>query len=307
MNLDDLKKELKRLLDNQNSTDSMNIDNVLNKLMQDMNSAKKEDFEGYSSMEMQQIIHFLFDENCPIRIKKLKSEDVTKIPVYNGVKFLVNYLLEHEKIKLTAKGFLPTKIVADLYNQKYFLEEKIEIGVCKLRTEMDSIFVNICHLLLVMSGYGKKVNRSLTLTAKGKKNTSDHQSFFEDLLKAYCVKFNWGYFDYYEMFDVAKLGNGYSIFLLNKYGNEKRDSNFYVQKYFTAFPMFMEDVNVRSMHQSKEEYLSNCYSLRTFKRFGKLFGLIHIDKNINIMEPNIIQKTELFDAIFECLTPEKNK
>jgi hypothetical protein len=58
MNLDDLKKELKRLLDNQNSTDSMNIDNVLNKLMQDMNSAKKEDFEGYSSMEMQQIIHF---------------------------------------------------------------------------------------------------------------------------------------------------------------------------------------------------------------------------------------------------------
>ena len=96
MNINDIQKELKRLLENQENINQENIDIVLGRLMQDVNSAKKENFDGYSSMEMHQIVHFLFEENCPIRIKQLKSEDFSKIPVYNGVKFLVNYLLENE-------------------------------------------------------------------------------------------------------------------------------------------------------------------------------------------------------------------
>ena len=284
--MDDINKELEKLMDNRNSTGII-------------------EFEGYSPEEMYRIIHFLFDDNCAVRIKKLNPEDFSKIPIYKGIRFLVNYLLKNEKIKLTAKGFLPTKIVADLYNQKYFPEEIIEIGISKLYKETDSLFVNLSRILLELSGNAKKVKGTLTLTIKGKKCLNNEQLLFEDLLSVYCKKFNWGYFDGYEMSDIGSLGCGYTILLLNNYGGDKNNSKFYAQKYFTAYPMLKE--NVKSIYRTVDDYVSDCYSLRTFERFGSLFGLIKFDKKTKYNEPIVLQKTELFDAIFECLQPQNSK
>ena len=303
MNIDDIKAELKKLLDSQNTINSENIDDAMKKIMEKKNNAPNKDFEGYSSLDMHQILHFLFEEKCPIRIKEMSQNDVEKIPIYNGVKFLVDYLVGHEKIKLTATGNLPTKIVSELYSKKYFLEKSIESGIVNLRTENDSIYIHLCHVLLVNTGYAKKVKGILTLTAKGKKNSANYQQVIEDILKTYCNKFNWGYLDNYDNFNVAKLGNGFSIYLLSKYGTIKRESNFYASKYFQAFPIITENINVRSLFESKEEYLINCFSMRTFERFGQFFGLVQIDPKKIYSDATIIQKTKLFDLIFECLEP----
>ena len=67
--------------------------------MDNRNSTGIIEFEGYSPEEMYRIIHFLFDDNCAVRIKKLNPEDFSKIPIYKGIRFLVNYLLKNEKIK----------------------------------------------------------------------------------------------------------------------------------------------------------------------------------------------------------------
>lgn len=305
MNIDDIKAELKKLLDNQNTINSENIDDAMKKIMEKKNNAPNKDFEGYSPLDMHQILHFLFDEKCPIRIKKMSQNDIEKIPIYNGVKFLVDYLAGHEKIKLTATSNLPTKIVSELYSKKYFLEESIESGVVNLRTENDSIYIHLCHVLLVNTGYAKKVKGILTLTAKGKKNSSNYQQFIEDILKTYCNKFNWDYLDNYDNFDAAKLGNGFSIYLLSKYGTIKREANFYAFKYFQAFPIITENINIRSLFESKEEYLINCFSMRTFERFGRFFGLVKLENKKRFLDPLVLQKTVLLDLMFEFEKPAK--
>jgi hypothetical protein len=89
--------------------DSLNEE--IKKIMDARNNIGIPEFEGYSSVEMHNIVHHLFDENCPIKIKKMKSDDFQRIPIFNGVKFLLNQL------SITDVSLPPR----DIYPQKLFL------------------------------------------------------------------------------------------------------------------------------------------------------------------------------------------
>jgi hypothetical protein len=286
MNLDELNQEIKKIMDERNNAGVL-------------------EFEGYSPSEMYNILHFLFEQNCPIRIKQLKSDEFMRIPIFNGVKFLLNQVSVNNGIKLTAKGFLPTKIVSALYAQQYFAEEMIEKGIVKLHKEIDSHFVRLSRILLELTGVVKKAKGSLSITSKGKKALDDDQSLLEKILVTYCTKFNWAYFDGYEMEDAARLGCGYSIYLLDKYGNDVHQDNFYSQKYFTAFPMLTE--NVQSSYGTVENYLNRCYSHRMLEQFGLITGIINKISGSKYGEPKQFQKTDLLNILFECKQPRLEK
>lgn len=283
----------------------MNLDELnqeIKKIMHERNNNGIPEFEGYSPAEMHNIIHFLFDSNCPIRIKKLKTEEFIGVPIFNGVKFLLEQVVFNNGLKLTAKGFLPTKIVADLYNQKYFTEEMIEKGISKLYKETDSLYVRLCRILLEITGAVKKSKGKMTITVKGKKFLGDEQLFIEEILKAYCTRFNWAYFDGYESENIARLGCGFSIILLGKYGKELRDERFFANKYFEAFPMLKE--NVVPNYGTLEDYVFNCYSYRMIEQFGLLTGLISIENsNRKYSELKKIQTTNLFEKLIDILPP----
>jgi hypothetical protein len=280
------------------------INKVIKKEMEKQNKTGLAEFEGYSPEEMHHIIHFLFDQSCAVQIKQLSKEEYAMIPILSGVKFLVNYLLENEKIKLTAKGFLPTKIVAELYQQNYFTEEIIESGISKLYKETDSLFVNQIRIIAELSGVVKKGKGILSLTTKGKKCLNNEQNLLEDLFRVYCRKFNWAYYDGYAMTEIGRLGCGFSLILLNKFGNVKMNQNFYAEKYFTAYPMLKE--NIQSNYSTVEEYVANCYTLRTFDRFGSLFGLVQFERGARYSGPVFVQKTKLFDCVFK-FSPANNQ
>jgi hypothetical protein len=282
MNLDELNQEIKKIMDERNNTGIP-------------------EFEGYSPAEMHSIIHFLFDSSCPIRIKKLKTDEFKRIPIFKGVKFLLEQVVVSNGVKLTAKGFLPTKIVADLYNQKYFAEEMIEKGIVKLYKETDSHFVRLCRILLELTGVVKKANGSLTITVKGKKILDKDQLLLEEILGTYCNKFNWAYFDGYEMDDCGRLGCGYSIYLLDKYGDTIHKDSFYSQKYFRAYPMLAE--NIEPGYGTVENYLNRCYANRMIDHFGLLTGIIVKIGISKYGEPKQIQKTDLLNKLFECRRP----
>jgi hypothetical protein len=279
--------------------DSLNEE--IKKLMDARNNKGIPEFEDYSPFEMHNIVQNLFDENCPIKIKKLKTADFHRIPIFNGVKFLLDQLSATEGIKLTAKGYLPTKIVSNLYNQKCFSEEMIDKGISKLYKETDSLYVRLCRILLELSGVAKKAKGQLILTKKGKNCLVKDQLLFEEILKAYCKKFNWGYFDGYELENIGRLGCGFSIYLLNKYGNEVLQNDFYAKKYFTAYPILIEEIHPR--YGTVESYVSRCYSYRMFEQFGMLTGIIKTIGEHKYGEPKFIQKTELLELLFEVNQP----
>ena len=163
------------------------------------------------------------------------------------IKFFISKLQEGE-IKLTAKGFLPTQLVANVYAKGFIKDEFIERGITKKRK-------------------GK-----LSLTKKGKKTAANDQELLELIFKTMCIKFNWGSFDGYEDENVGQLGSGYSMLLLSQYGEKFRPIEFYVQKYLQAFPALLD--GLMPEYRSREEYAQAMYSIRFFDRFLCYFNFI---------------------------------
>jgi hypothetical protein len=84
---------------------------------------------------------------------------------------------------------------------------------------------------------------------------------------------------------------------LSRYGQERKPDTFYAEKYFKAYPLLLDELEVR--YGTLERYSARCYSLRTFERFLDYFGLISIVEEGKGFDSQIyITKTDLFDRLF---------
>lgn len=275
----------------------------MKKVMDERNRQGIPEFEGYSPEEMNTILYFLFEDNCPVQIRKIDSSLFSSIPIFKSVKFLLNYLHENKEVKLTAKGFIPTKLVAEIYAQKYYLDSHVELGITKLYKETDSNYIHLTRILTEITGAAKKMKGTLSLTAAGKKLLTDDQTLLEAILKTYCNRFNWAYFDAYESENIGKLGCGFSLILFNKYGDNVEEDSFYGNKYFAAYPLLKEGVVLT--YGTLENYVNNCYRNRMISQFAFLTGIMKAVNNPKYNERLKIQKTPLFDQLFKISLPRR--
>lgn len=79
------------------------------------NNTPKEHFEGYSSAEMRMIMNCTFDESSPILFNRLTSPEYAQIPILRQIKRVAEIVSANSQIKLTAAGYLPLRIVKELY------------------------------------------------------------------------------------------------------------------------------------------------------------------------------------------------
>jgi len=267
------------------------------------NNTPRADFEGYSSLEMHKILHFTFDGDSPIQFSKLVPQDYEQIPILRQVKRLTEIIAQNGQIKLTAAGYLPVKVVQELYPLGA-PDNLIESGVAKLGKEADCIPVHQARVLTEMAGIIKKRKGVLTLTTAGTNVIADDSKLFDSIFKGFCQKFNWQYFDYYSddihSGAIGQLGFGFSLILLSKYGDTERSEKFYANKYISAFPAVLK--NVQPTYSTVEGYCSDCYCLRTFDRFLYHFGLVEIKKGDRIeQKESYVRKSSLFDKLISLL------
>ena len=267
--------------------------------MNEQNNQGLPDFEGYSPIEMRHILYDPFGDYSPIRLLKLTDSDYKNIPILNQIKYLAKLVDKVVELKLTNKSFLPTKIVADIYNQRFLKDELIESGISKLYKETDSSTINLTRILLEISGLAKKRHNKLSLTKTGKKLLNDNFKLLLLIFKTFGTKFNWAYYDGYGQNNIGQLGFGFSLILLKKYGDKKQIDKFYSQKYFQAFPDLIDNSPPTKFGYELERP-NNCYSIRTFDRFLDYFGLIKIEKDKKWDADKYITKTELFDKLIKC-------
>lgn len=274
----------------------------VNQIMHMENNRSIPEFEGYSPYEMHYILHFTFEKDSPISLQELDNADYYKIPMFNLIKYFLDIIIKAGEIKLTAKGFLPTEIVKEIYNQGFLDEFQFSSGIYKVYKESDSLTVNLTRLLAELAGLTKKRHGKLSMTKTGEKIASDNQKLFELIFKTMAQKFSWAYYDRFEGDQTGQLGYGYSLVLLSKYGAEKRLDSFYARKYFKAFPQILESIT--PSYGTVELYAGNCYSLRTFKRFLSYFGLVEIEEHGKFPDrKNYITKTGLFDKLIKVRPP----
>ncbi len=272
----------------------------LDKIMKAQNTSGLAQFEGCSPEEMHQMIHFPLEKKCPVTFKKLTAVQYSKIPILNQAKYMMNLLDEAKELRLTTKGFLPVKVVKDIYSQGFIKDEIIEQGISKIYKETDSVTIRLPRILLELGGITKKRNNKLSLTKKGKELLKDDEGLLMNLFLTHGKVFNLAYFDYHGDNSIAQMGFAFSLFLLHKYGKKKRMGDFYAKKYFVAFPMLLNRVAPNS-YRTIEQTANNIYTLRTFNRFFWYYGLV--DMNISYVDPVELKTTELFDELIAVKMP----
>jgi hypothetical protein len=278
--------------------DLKDVQKHIDQVMNEQNNRSIPEFEGYSPFEMHHILHYTFESNSPIMLQNLADSDYNKSPMFNLIKYYLDLIQNTGEIKLTAKGFLSTKIVQEIYNQGFLEEYQFSSGISKLYKESDSLTVNLTRLLAELAGLTKKRNGKLSLTKTGEKIASNNQKLFELIFKTMTKKFSWAYYDHFEDEQIGQFGSGFSLILLSKYGTEKRLDSFYAEKYLNAYPQFLESIT--PTYGTATEYAGNCYSIRTFERFLSYFGLVEIEKQgIMLDRENYITKTGLLDKLIK--------
>lgn len=267
-NLDDLKKAIQKRVNNHNL-------------------GPMDDFDGLSPEEMLLLERDFPGGKSKLVMKKVPENILEKCPLLVQVRFLIDKLKGGNEIKLTKTGALPTKLVKEIYGLGALKNEWIEKGLSNLNKEGDAVEINITRIILELSSLAKKRKGKLSLTKDGERHADDGNFILEEILELLFFKFNWAYYDGYKSEVIGRINPAFSLFLLKKYGKEKKDSHFYAEKYFKAFPQLLVD----------GENSFRCYGWRTFELYFRFMGFVEIEKE-RIFDPLKVKKTKLVDQLF---------
>ena len=264
----------------------------LNKFLSDMitaqNTTSIANFNGFTSEQMYQMINNPLGKECPVQLRKLSNREIEEIPFLKQALHLLRSLSEKE-LKLTPQGYIPPKMVAELY----------EMGLpdwCsdlyKLKLESRVGAVKVLRIALKECGFIKVRNGKMSLTTKGGRIIKDYNALLYALMVFLLFDFNTGYFDIYQDMDIGNVGRLYSLWLLHHYGDIWRQKNFYADAYFKAFSGLSP---------------SACYEFRTFDRVFHYIGLCDInqtkeDRGFDF--GNKTRKREILDKIFTFVEPQ---
>lgn len=253
-------------------------------------------FEGYSSSEMKSMLYEFLEPKCPVQINLLAEEEYLEIPLFKQVKYLLQLIANKGELKLTKRGNLPVKIVADVYRQGFLKDYWIEKGYAKVYNEGRIVSILITRVLLELSPLIKKRHNKLSLTRKGVKIKESNQLLFQELYNVFTKKYRWGFLDRYNDDHLGQFGFVFSLLLLHKYGRTERSVDFYAEKYFRAFPGLMEN------SAEPPIYCYSAYTLRTFENFLEFYALVEISPR-NYRESQKVKTTNLFHRVVKIREP----
>ncbi|MBN2834143.1 MAG: hypothetical protein JXR48_04175, partial [Candidatus Delongbacteria bacterium] len=129
----------------------------------------------------------------------------------------------------------------------------------------------------------------------------DDQKLYFRLMEVFISKFNWGMMSYYQDDGFIQRSAAYTLYLLNKYGNEYKEEKFYYDKFIKAYPT---SINVFEYDQNpdyKSGSHEGAYRGRVFQTFLKYIGAIEQKTTTNKQEhtsTDEVRKTPIYNSIF---------
>ena len=188
----------------------VNLDDInrhLGEIMHAQNAAPKPDFNGFSSEQMHQMLYRPLEVGCPVQLHRLTDEQMERIPVMRQVLYLMN-VLSTKEMKLTTQGYIPPKVVAELYELG---SQSWNSDWYKQKSEPKTEEVQVLRVALKECGLIKTCVGKLSLTAKGKQLLVDHNELMRTIILFLFRDYNTGWLDLYEDNEVGNLGRLYSL------------------------------------------------------------------------------------------------
>ena len=271
--------ELSELLQGQSfgSLDEANA--FLNRHMRQRNQAPSDDFHGLSPDQMRRFLNFPFD--TPAMINLPSTLDITpQAPIMSLFKLLADAICE-EGLKATATGNLPRNFCREaalsfLGEEGY--GEYIRYG--GINSETDFSELNVARLVAETAGLVRKYKGKIITSRECRKILAESgmPGIYPRLFRAFVGEYNWGYQDRYPDFSIIQQSFLFTLYLLQRYGNEWRPGAFYSDIFLRAFPMVLAEIRPLP-YETTEDEAGRCYSLRSLERFAEFLGLVEIKRD----------------------------
>jgi hypothetical protein len=242
------------------------------------NNTPREDLCGMTPAEIHHLLYDGWTDRSPIRLQPgITDQTMDLVPFFRLTEELVRIIKRDQPVKLTSKGYLPVKIIRELYDHRFITFWYIDLRKAKVLREQDSAAINCAHSMVKTGGLVKNVKNKLYLTKKGEQLSQPVQRsrLFYEVLLTYTQKWSWGNLDEYDEAHGIQQLWGFSVHLLFQFGHTDQRVDFYSQKFLMAFPLILEQFSEESFSNPVHDF-ERCYCYRTFERFLNWWGFAKV-------------------------------
>ena len=240
-------------------------------------------------------------------VKSVEDEVYLQMPLVRLYKRLLD--LCKDGIKLTPSGYLPNKIVAEVYPlgpKDYWIEK----GFSKLGTHANCMILKETWEIFLRMGLVKKRKGVLSLTKTGKEIISKPEGLLVHILEMMSTVADPAMLDAFEFYpfnDKSQL----VCALLEDNNGEFKPVELYARSYANRQPILWNFLNDQT-DEIMADYAVAAFSSRLFKRFFEWLGLVEIkdgkyNPDTKVSTPTMVKTTELFDKIIGINPPLTSK
>ncbi len=297
--LEDGLTDLNQMLDGQDFDSLDELNSFLSVRMDQKNRSGLTDFDGLSPEQMR---HFLYSpfESQELIVVAESIADEPDAPILRLFRLLADAIGE-KGLKPTATGNLPRKFCREaalVYWGEELHREKTRHS--NINMEENFFEMHVTRVVAELAGLIRKYRGKFILSRQCRKIIEEqgYSGIYLQLFQNYSRQFNWAYRDGYPELGIIQNSFIYTLWLLQKYGQQWRPHTFYADKFFQAFPSILDEIEP-SPYEDPEKTVHSCYTLRMLENYLKFMGLAELHQTSEgiVSRQYNVRKLPLLDAV----------
>ena len=298
---DDFRAALLRALDEHPDIETLEeLQSLSGRLSAEANAAPLDDFCGLSPDQVHQLFY------RPVAdMTALQCDRALEPPGDNRLFAMVwelLRLLDSAPLKATGKGNLPLRACRALRDAAGPSRTRYaQLIGNRFRSEEDLPDVHRARLVAELAGLVTRTSTRYSLTSLGSELFARRArgEVAARLLESHARQLNWAYFDGCAAFPTIQMAAFFSLYLLQRFGDEVRPADDYSERVLRALPMTLDDADAEGRLPPQQQ-VSQAYGIRTLERFAYEHGLVSIDYEASGApweRTLLVRKTAYLDAL----------
>lgn len=275
----EIREDLQDILKDQEFSSLDEANSYIAQYMEKRNSAPIDDFHGLSSHEMYRLLHFPFESPEVITFNFNEAVSRPEDAPLTRLLSLMAEAIGEKGLKPTATGNLPRNVsreIARLYLPPERYDYLTQFG--EFRSENVIPDLQEVRFVSEMAGYIRKYKGRFIITRKCRKflESNDWAHLYETLFKTFIQKLNWGYNSHFPEVTFFRESFAFTLYLLYKYGDVSRPTDFYADNVIEAFPVLFHGVPENEIALQRSA-LNGSYVSQVIYTFGEISGILRAD------------------------------
>lgn len=254
------------------------LDSEIQRITRCRNQTPRAEFHGLNPAQMARLFQHPFDAPELLRFANcLKHEP--EAPILGLIRRIVDGIGE-QGLKATAKGNLPRQFCIDALDEHASFTRNYPFAeFTTLRSETD--YPDLHHARLVAEFAGlievHKGRFRVCQTCREMLARSGYRELYPRLFRTFVEEYNWAYGDGFPEWPLAQHSFAFTLYLLQRFGADWRDPEFYEDAFLTAFPSTV-DMLEDDLLETAEQVRRRIYRFRVLLQFAEFLGLVEVER-----------------------------